>query len=204
MSKRTAILTALLLLVLALLAWNRFHQVILSAIELNLESRRDTLTATDYSVYSSFLQGQSEISIGSGRNASIVAPFTAAFPTFALTSEDKGCLKQQLPSLQDSTIAAFLRCVSIPSAVAPRFSVSHEYAIANAKEATNVEVFLGRFPNALGLVQFSCVAYDRSGTQAFFSVERRMTRSAIGEYVLMEKTPNGSWRLKGRMLRWLA
>jgi hypothetical protein len=181
------------------------HPSTLSQSELWLSHAKEntTLTDTDYQVLSSFLQGQNDIRIGSSRGSSVIAPTTALFLT-PTPVEDQKWMKQELNGLQDDTLAAFQRCIGNSAAVTSRFAASEPYRIGTFEEVANIETLYAHYPHTVGLVQFSCVAYSRTQRQALFWVERRMTHSGVGKFVLMEKNSRGEWVVAGEMVRWIA
>jgi len=186
-------------------AWRHFRPATLSETELWLRNPSDytTLAATDYQVLSSFLNEQNNIRVGSGRGESILAPLTASFPS-PIPGEEQRWMKRELTGLRDDTLANFHRSMRQTAVLAPRFSIPAPYIIGTFEEAENIERLYAHFPRTSGFVQFWCVGYNTDSSQALFWVERRMTHSAVGLYVLMNKDTNGRWNIAGEMVRWIA
>ncbi|HWR34893.1 MAG TPA: hypothetical protein VN622_03350 [Clostridia bacterium] len=206
---RTAVLclvSVAIILTASVVGWRHLRPATLSQTELWLShpETNTVLTDTDYQVLSSFLKGgQTSIRIGSSRGSSVLAPTTALFFE-PIPIEDQNWMKRELKGLQDDTIAAFHGCMSHLAVVAPRFAVSEPYHIGTFEEVESIEKLYAHYPQTNGFVRFSCVAYSRNEPQALFWIERRMSPSAVGMFVLMEKNASGEWVQAGEMVRWIA
>jgi hypothetical protein len=201
------LITVAIVLTLCVIGWRHLRPAALTQTELWLShpETNAVLTDTDYQVLSSFLKGgqNNSIRIGSSRGSSVLAPTTALF-IVPIPIEDQNWMKRELKGLQDDTIAAFHGCMSHQAVVAPRFAASEPYHIGTFEEVESIEKLYVHYPQTNGFVRFSCVAYSRNRTQALFWIERRMSHSAVGMFVLMEKNASGEWGEAAEMVRWIA
>ena len=205
---RNAVLSLISLAILmtaVVVSWRHFRSATLTQTELWL-SHPDTnsvLTNTDYQVLSSFFKDQKVLRIGSGRGSSILAPTTAIF-VIPIPIEEQKWMKRELKGLEDDTLAAFHGCMPRSAAVASRFTVAEPYHIGTFEEVDDSGKLYAHYPHTNGFVRFSCVAYSATRPQALFWIERSMTDSAVGMFVLMEKKPGGEWVVAGEMVRWIS
>jgi hypothetical protein len=166
------------------------------------------LSERDYAVLSDFLRSQLEARNGIddirvGPKGSLIAPLTMAFLK-PLDEEQRDSIMKNLKGVTSDTVESFEHCARKQVLVSHTFNLPVEYEMARPEETTDIKILYARHPHTHGYVQFSCVGVNSSGTQALFSLERLMTHSAVGKWILMERGPSGNWVLKQEYVTWIA
>jgi hypothetical protein len=166
------------------------------------------LSARDSAVLSDFLRSQLEGTNGIddirvGVKGSVIASLTTAFLK-PLDGEQRNSIVRNLKGVTFDTIESFERCAGRQMVVSHSFNLPVEYEIARPDDTKNFKTFYARHPHSNGYVQFSCIGVNSSGTQALFSLERLMTDSAVGKWILMEREPSGNWVVKQEFVTWIA
>jgi hypothetical protein len=102
------------------------------------------------------------------------------------------------------TIESFEGCAGRQMKVDHNFNLPLKYEVALPGETKDIKMLYEHHPHTHGYLGFTCVGVNRSGSQALFSVERLMTHSAVGKWIVMEKDPSGNWVVKGELVTWIA
>jgi hypothetical protein len=166
------------------------------------------LSERDYVVLSDFLRSQLEGKNGIddirvGAKGSLIAPLTMTFLE-PLDGELRDSIIRNLKGITSDTIESFEHCARKQMLVNHTFSLPVDYEMARPEETKNIKTLYARHPHTHGYVRFSCVGVNSSGAQALFFLERLMTHSAVGKWILMEKGPSGNWVLKQEYVTWIA
>lgn len=166
------------------------------------------LSARDYAVLSDFLRSQLEgrngiDDIRVGPNGSMIAPLTMAFLK-PLERDMRDSIIRNLKGVSSDTIESFEHCGRKQMLVSHAFNLPVEYEMARPEETKDIKTLYERHPRTNGYVQFSCVGVNSSDTQALFFLERLMTHSAVGKWILMERGPSGKWMVKQEYVTWIA
>jgi hypothetical protein len=166
------------------------------------------LSVRDYAVLSDFLRSQlarrngiDDIRVGP--KGSMIAPLTMAFLK-PLEREMRDSIIRNLKGVTFDTIESFEHCARNRMLVSHTFNLPVEYEMATPEETRDIKALYTRHPRTNGYVQFSCVGVNLSDTQALFSLERLMTHSAVGKWILMERGPSGKWMVKQEYVTWIA
>lgn len=139
-----------------------------------------------YEVYSAFLsaqfRGNSEsASSHLGRGRLFITPETAPFRPNLNSAERALEIRHRLPSTDRDTLQAIGECAGKTYRLYRKLTTPAPYTFVTPEEAR------GR-----AYLQFSCVGFNDAGTQAVFFVATRSSKSAIGKWVLMQKS-SGKW-----------
>lgn len=181
----------------------------IAALGQNASLRPLDLTDKAYTVISAFLRVQLAVKnswgdIRVGTPGSVIAPETMPWKE-AISPQYKRWMKHNMKGLRNDTIADFQRCAASSVPFGHRLSLPVEYQIATQEEAGSVEKLYANHPvhDTFGLLQFSCVGWDTSETQALFLFERTKCHCGVSQFVLMEKNTAGEWETKAVMMRWI-
>jgi hypothetical protein len=170
-------------------------------------AQNTNLSERDYAVLSDFfdsqLAGKSRPdAITVGAKGSVIAPTTLSLKP--LDGALRNWLMKDLKGLTADTIKSLGGCAERRMIVKHAFDLPVEYELALPEETKDFRALYARHPHTNGYIQFSCVGVNSAGTQALFFLERLMTPSAVGKWVLMEKGSSGSWVLKHERVSWIS
>jgi hypothetical protein len=166
------------------------------------------LSGRDYAVLSDFLRSQlagkngiDDIRVGA--KGAVIAASTLVFPK-PLDRRERESMMTDLKGITPDTLESFERCSGKHMEVRHRFRLPVEYEVALPEETKDFKLLYSRHPHTNGYVQFSCIGVNSSSSQVLFSVERLMTDSAVGKWILMERDALGNWAVKAELIRWIA
>jgi hypothetical protein len=163
------------------------------------------LSEHDYAVLSDFLRIQLKGKNGSddvrvGRNGSVIASLT----TVSLKPIDREWRKELMKiGVVAETLESFESCAGKQMIIKHNLNLPVEYDLL-PEETKNPKKLYLHYPRTHGYLGFSCVGINKSGSKALFSVERLMTHSAVGKWVLMVRDPFGDWVVKNELVTWIS
>ena len=168
------------------------------------------ISPREYSVLSDFLriqlEGKSYFRVGP--KGSVIAPYTDATLKHLAVREGEW-MKSRLTGLTSDTLAAFEHCADLQMLITRKFDLPTDYQIVRPVEFRDLDMdgkemkaFYAEYPNTNGIIQFSCVGINASGSQALFFVERN-GHAPNGQWILMEKDASGKWLLKSQLIKWM-
>lgn len=170
-------------------------------------AQNTNLGERDYAVLSDFLgsqltgkNGPDNITVGA--RGSVIAPITLSLKP--LDGAHRDLLMKDLKGLTADTIESLEGCAERQMTVKHAFNLPVEYELALPEETKDIKALYARHPHTNGYIQFSCVGINSPGTQVLFFLERWMTPSAVGKWVLMEKGSSGTWVVKRESVSWIA
>jgi hypothetical protein len=180
----------------------------------SLRAQTPEIDVQAYAVLSAFLRIQLEgqdpaVNFRVGPRGSVITPFTDASLKLA-TKEGEG-LRSRLTGLKFDTLESFERCADERMAIDKKFDLPVAYQIAPPHEAKDIlkmnrkdiGAWYEHHPDAAGIIQFSCVGLNPTGTQALFFVER-MGHYSKGKWILMEMTESGNWVQREKLVKWMS
>ena len=179
----------------------------------SLRAQTPEISVRDYAVLSAFLRIELEgqdpaVNFHVGPKGSEIVPFTDTSLKAVATKER---LKPRLAGLTVDTLKSFERCADKRMAINQKFDLPVAYQIAPPQEAKDilkmdrkdVDAWYEHHPDGTGILQFSCVGLNPTGTQALFFVER-VGHYSKGAWILMEMNKSGNWVVREKLVQWMS
>lgn len=180
----------------------------------SLRAQTPEISVRAYAVLSAFLRIQLEgqdpaVNFRVGPKGSVITPFTD--PSLKLATKEGEGLRSRLTGLKFDTLKSFEGCADKRMAINSKFDLPVAYQIAPSQEAKDIlkmdrkdiDAWYEHHPDGTGILQFSCVGLNPTGTQALFFVER-VGHYSKGAWILMEMNKSGNWVLREKLVKWMS
>jgi hypothetical protein len=180
----------------------------------SLRAQTPEISARAYAVLSAFLRIQLEgqdpaVNFRVGPKGYVITPFTD--PSLRLTTKEGEGLRSRLTGLKSDTLESFERCADERMTINKKFDLPVAYQMVPPEEAKDIlkmdrkdmGAWYEHRPDAMGIIQFSCVGLNPTGTQALFFVQR-VGHYSKGEWIFMEMNESGNWVQREKLVKWMS
>jgi len=184
------------------------------------------LSAAEYDLLSLFIAGKVTGGLGTEplpkEIVKIVIYSTTASADHEISTYENGLsvpwtktadsLHRQAPTLQQSTIDAFLKVNTRRAFLRRSFQSPIDYELVDSNQLVAIfknngagwQTYYKLFPGSQGVATFSRVGFNQDGTQALFYLSNQCGGlCGIGEYVVMENH-NGRWIIAKEIVMWIS